>query len=145
MNQKKLSPAVIAVIVIVLVGMVAATAIIINQGNNQAGTTTQSSSDPAVFADGQYQAEGRYLSPGGPHTVNLTVTIENGVITETQVTTDVTDSESLGYVQRFLGGYETEVVGKPVNEVSLSRVAGSSLTSIGFNDALDKIKEDARS
>ena len=52
MNQKKLSPAVIAVIVIVLVGMVAATAIIINQGNGQTGTTTQSSSDPATFANG---------------------------------------------------------------------------------------------
>jgi hypothetical protein len=36
------------------------------------------------------------------------------------------------------------VVGKSVDEVSLSRVAGSSLTSLGFNNALTQIKEDAK-
>ncbi|WP_447589312.1 hypothetical protein [Microbacterium lacticum] len=43
-----------------------------------------------------------------------------------------------------MGGIAGEVVGKDIDDVSVSRVAGSSLTSGGFNDALETIKADAR-
>ena len=35
------------------------------------------------------------------------------------------------------------VLGKDLDEVSVSRVAGSSLTSEAFNQAIDKIKTEA--
>ena len=35
------------------------------------------------------------------------------------------------------------VVGKDLDDVSVSRVAGSSLTSLAFNQAIDKIKSEA--
>ena len=42
------------------------------------------------------------------------------------------------------GGIAGEVVGKDIDDLSVSRVAGSSLTSGGFNDSLETIKADAR-
>jgi hypothetical protein len=44
----------------------------------------------------------------------------------------------------FESGIGAVVVGKNINTLNVSRVAGSSLTSMGFNDALTKIKAAAK-
>lgn len=151
-EQGKIHPALATIIVIVLIGIVASVAIAV-QTNNEQPTTNQSSSssntsvtestDTSAYENGTYSATGSYLSPGGRESIGLTVTIENGVITNTELTQNATDGEAREYQSAFAGGYSELVVGKNVNEVSLSRVAGSSLTSNGFNDALDQIKADA--
>jgi hypothetical protein len=41
--------------------------------------------------------------------------------------------------------YKQYVVGKKIDEVQLTKVSGSSLTPQGFNDALAKIKAEAKS
>lgn len=151
MNQpKKIHPALAALIVIALLGVVATAAIVIN--NNNAGAPSPngsvqnnggSSTDPSAYKDGTYSATGSYISPGGRERIDLTVTIQDGVITSTSLAANEASGGARDYIQRFASGYEQEVVGKSVNEVELSRVAGSSLTSIGFNDALDQIKDEA--
>lgn len=150
MNQpKKIHPALAALIVIALLAVVATAVIVINNGNNAPTTVDSimnpggSSSDPSAYKDGTYSATGSYVSPGGRETIDLTVTIENGVITSTSLAANDASGEARDYIQRFASGYQAEVVGKSVNEVELSRVAGSSLTSNGFNDALDQIKDEA--
>jgi uncharacterized protein with FMN-binding domain len=154
MNQpKKLHPAITALIIIVLVGVVASAVIIINMQpqNNQPDTSTQDatqidSSDPVVmgnYKDGTYQATGSYSTPGGRESINLRVTLKGGVITATSLVQNARDGESKFYQNAFDGSYKDLVVSKSVDQVSLSRVAGSSLTSNGFNQALDQIKEDA--
>lgn len=150
MNQpKKIHPALAALIVIALLGVVATAVIVINNGNNAPTIVDSimnpggSSSDPSAYKDGTYSATGSYVSPGGRETIDLTVTIENGVITSTSIAANEASGEARDYIQRFASGYQSEVVGKSVNEVELSRVAGSSLTSNGFNDALDQIKNEA--
>lgn len=138
-----IAPALVALIVIVLVGVVASVAITVL---NQDGSPTNSSqvSERANYEDGEYSAIGSYISPGGREEIELTVTIENNVIVATSARADGAAPDSQIYINQFIGGYEAEVVGKNVDEVQLSRVAGSSLTSNGFNDALDQIKDDAR-
>ena len=42
-----------------------------------------------------------------------------------------------------IDGISEEVVGKALDDLNVSRVAGSSLTSGGFNAAVDDIKEQA--
>lgn len=150
MNQpKKIHPALAALIVIALLAVIATAVIVINNGNNAPTTVDSimnpggSSSDPSAYKDGTYSATGSYVSPGGRETIDLTITIENGVITSTSLAANDASGEARDYIQRFASGYQSEVVGKSVNEVELSRVAGSSLTSIGFNDALDQIKDEA--
>jgi hypothetical protein len=97
----------------------------------------------AGLADGTYQAGGGYQSPNGPETIEVSLTITNGVIEEVSVTPGATSSTSKRYQGDFAGGIAAEVVGKSLDEVDVTRVAGSSLTSGGFQEALATIRQDA--
>ena len=44
---------------------------------------------------------------------------------------------------KFVSNFAALIVGKDIDEVSLDKVAGSSLTSSGFNAAVETIKSDA--
>jgi lactam utilization protein B len=66
-----------------------------------------------AYADGSYTADGDYVAPSGQESITVELTIED------------------------------DVVGKDIDELTVSRVAGSSLTSSGFNAALDDIKRQA--
>lgn len=156
---RKLHPGITALIVIVLVG-IAATAVIVIHNNNSSKTsdatnttstaTTQQAQTAAdnststTYKDGTYNATGSYVSPGGRESIELTVTLKNGVITDTSLVADATDGDAKEYQSDFKSVYKDMVIGKDIDSVSLSRVAGSSLTSNGFNDALDQIKTDAK-
>jgi uncharacterized protein with FMN-binding domain len=106
-------------------------------------SSTATSSSASSFKDGSYTATGTYDSPGGPQSIDVKVTLAGGVITDTSVTQHPTDDEASGYQSQFVSGYKSQVVGKKITDVNLSRVAGSSLTPIGFNSALDSIKSEA--
>jgi len=155
-SPKKLSPVIVALIVIVLVG-VAVTAVVIAQKPKDSAVSETSQNDttstesPAVdvdaainYKDGTYTEKGRYVSPGGAESVDVTVTIANDIITSAEVKANATRGESAEHQADFISGYKKLVVGKDIDAVSLSRVAGSSLTSNGFNTALDLIKADAK-
>lgn len=97
------------------------------------------------WRDGTYQSSGGYQSPNGPETVDVTITVANNVITEIAVTPNASNSTSKRYQGQFAEGISAETVGKPLDALSVSRVSGSSLTSGGFNQALEAIKADATS
>ncbi|MET0449213.1 MAG: FMN-binding protein [Aeromicrobium sp.] len=96
-----------------------------------------------AYADGTYEAEGSYRTPETTETIDVTITLESDVITAVEVTGDPQAPQSQQYQSRFIGGISDEVVGKNIDEISVSRVAGSSLTSGGFNDAVETIKSEA--
>ena len=95
-------------------------------------------------ADGTYRASGGYQSPNGPETVEVSITITEGVIEAVEVIPGATNSTSKRYQGQFAGGIAAEVVGKSLDEADVSRVAGSSLTSGGFAEALQTIRQDAK-
>ena len=95
------------------------------------------------YADGTYTADGSYATPESVETISVTVTLEDDVITDVEVTGDPQAGESQRYQSEFIGGIADEVVGRDIDEISVSRVAGSSLTSGGFNDAIAQIRADA--
>lgn len=151
---RKLHPGITALIVIVLVG-IAVTAVIVihnnsNMTSNNSTSTTSSPANPAdtatttTYKDGTYNATGSYSSPGGRQSIELTVTLKEGIIISTSLVADATDRDAKDYQSQFADNYKNLVVGKNIDRVALSRVAGSSLTSNGFNDALDQIKSDAK-
>jgi hypothetical protein len=43
----------------------------------------------------------------------------------------------------FAANYKTQVIGKKIEGLELSKISGSSLTPKGFNDALEKIRSQA--
>lgn len=98
----------------------------------------------SIYADGTYTASGAYQTPESVEQVAVTVTLEGDVITAVEVTGDPQARESQNYQGQFIGGIADVVVGQSIDEISVSRVAGSSLTSGGFNEAIEEIKSEAK-
>jgi len=103
-----------------------------------------SSSTSGTYKDGTYEATGQYATPESVETVDVTLTLAGDTITDVTVTGDPQAAESKEYQSKFIGGIKSEVVGKKLDEISVSKVAGSSLTSGGFNKAVDTIKTEAK-
>lgn len=99
--------------------------------------------DGGTYVDGTYTAEGSYATPESIETISVTVTLADDVITDVEVVGDPQKSESAQYQGQFIGGIADVVVGEDIDDISVSRVAGSSLTSGGFNDAIESIKAEA--
>jgi hypothetical protein len=158
--------AIIGLIVIVLLVIAATGAVIVmsNNGSKADGdavasnspstspttsTSTSPSSSPvssaSTFKDGSYSATGNYVSPGGDESIDVNVTLSdgNGTITAVSVSPHANVQEASDYQGQFVSGYKSMVIGKKITDVNLSRVSGSSLTSIGFNSAVDQIKSKA--
>ena len=93
------------------------------------------------YADGTYNATGQY--GGLPSSIGVSVTLVDGVITAVTVTPRATDPTSLEYQTRFAQAVPALVVGRNIDEVNLSKVAGSSGTPDGFNAAIQQIKAEA--
>jgi uncharacterized protein with FMN-binding domain len=105
--------------------------------------TSTGSASSAEYADGTYTADGSYQTPETVEEISVTLTIADGLVSEVEVTGDPQARESEQYQGQFIDGIDDEVVGKSLDEIDVSKVAGSSLTSGGFNKAVDAIKEQA--
>jgi len=110
---------------------------------SEADAGTQASSGSGEYSDGTYTAEGSYQTPETVEQISVTLTLEEGVITDVEVTGDPQARETEQYQGAFISGIAEEVVGVAIDDLNVSRVAGSSLTSGGFNSAVDDIKEQA--
>ena len=106
-------------------------------------STAPSDSSTATLKDGSYTETASYQSPGGTQKVTVKATLASGVVTALTVTTDASDPTAKQYQTQFISGIDSEVVGKKITSLKVSRVAGSSLTSIGFNEAIAAIEKDA--
>ena len=100
-----------------------------------------------TYKDGVYSVTTSYTAPGrSTHTVTTAVTLANDIVTKTTVAFSGDNVEtSSEYQNRFAAKYQTQVVGKALNSVALSRVGGASLTTNAYNKALAEVKSSARS
>ncbi len=129
-----------------LAGCTTASADSTDAGGSDASTgaeTSTGSGTGAGYVDGSYTATGSYQTPETVETIEVTITLADDVITAVEVSGDPQASESQRYQSEFIGGIDDEVVGENINDISVDRVAGSSLTSGGFNEAIDAIKDEA--
>lgn len=156
-------PAVTAVIIVVMIGMVAAAVVALNHkdsvSNTSAMTTTPlattspttttapstSAASSGTYKDGTYTASTSYFTPDGQEDAKLTITLANNVVTASDFSEQALSGEGQRYQNRFDSNYKSEVVGQKVSDISLSRVAGASLTTDGFSQALEQIKQNAAS
>lgn len=103
-----------------------------------------SSDSSATFKDGDYEATVSYANPAGSSELGVKVTLAANKITAVEVTPEASDGTSKSYQEMFAGGISGEVVGKAIDGLEVSTVAGSSFTPDGFNKALDEIRADAK-
>lgn len=98
-----------------------------------------------AFTAGEYDAEGSYQTPGGTQSVEVEMTLEaDGTITAVEVDPQADGGNSAMFQKKFAGGISDEIVGQKVTELDVDKVAGSSLTSGGFNAAVEQIVADAQ-
>lgn len=107
-------------------------------------TGTEAATAASAYKDGEYSATGHYVSPGGPRDVDVTITLDQGVITAATFQGHATDPNSRRFQGEFKANFQPQVVGKNIDDVQVTKVAGSSLSPKGFMDALSQIKNEAK-
>ncbi|WP_394938702.1 hypothetical protein [Psychromicrobium sp. YIM B11713] len=106
-------------------------------------SSSASSAAGSSYQDGSYSADGHYTSPNGEETIGVKVTLASGVVSDLQLTPHPSNPNTQKFQGEFISGVNALVVGKKIDELNVSKVSGSSLTSGGFNQAIDEIKKEA--
>lgn len=109
-------------------------------------TACSTAAEPPVdesYRDGVYEANGTYQSPNGSESIDVVLTLENDIVTDVKITTHPTNPTTANFQGQFADGVGDIVVGEDIDALDVTVVAGSSLTSNGFREALTTIKADA--
>lgn len=110
-----------------------------------ATTTASAATTAGAYKAGTYDAEGKYTNPAGPAQVGVEVTIDGaGTVSAVKVTPEATGGNSLQFQTQFANGISSEVVGKKIDSLQVTKVSGSSLTGNGFNAAIQEIITEAK-
>jgi uncharacterized protein with FMN-binding domain len=108
-------------------------------------TTDSAAAATGGYVAGTYEGDGSYSNPhGNIEKVHVSMTITaDGTVESVDVTGTTDGAESAQYQSLFIGGISDEVVGKKIDELNVTVVSGSSLTSGGFMQAVDAIEAEA--
>ncbi|KRB73952.1 hypothetical protein ASE01_18290 [Nocardioides sp. Root190] len=97
------------------------------------------------YTAGDYVATGRYTTPGGQEEIEVAVALAaDGTISELTVTPRGVNPNSKKFQGAFATGIAEVAVGRSISSLVVDKVAGSSLSSGGFNKALDVIADAAQ-
>ena len=107
-------------------------------------SSTDSTSTASSYKDGTYTASSSYYVPHGTETIDVTLTVQNGVVTNSSILNSESDRESARFQEDFTASYKSSVVGKSLSDIKLSFIAGASDTTDGFNEAVAKIQTQAQ-
>lgn len=110
-------------------------------GSRATGTTAPSMS---LYRNGRYTAMGHYLTPGGNESIAVSVDVEADTITASAIQVEATSPTARQFQEQFRTTIAGRITAQPLSALSVSRVSGASLTSLGFNDALVKIRQEAK-
>lgn len=154
-----------AVVVIIGAGYVLFNSGYVNKGNtskDSPSVTNQDNMDQArleditddvndevtaklVYANGQYSGTRMYDLPSGDQSeVTINLVFENDTVSAASMTFATKNNTSRNWIRKFEAAYQSEVVEKNIDDVSLSRVAGASLTTDTFNDIWQQATAEAR-
>jgi uncharacterized protein with FMN-binding domain len=114
------------------------------QVQTPAPITTPPTPGASSYKDGTYTAQGEYFTHVGPESVTVTLTLKDGVVTDSRFQGTPNAMMSGRYMQMFSDNYKPMVIGKSIDGLELAKVSGSSLTPMGFNDAVAKIRAQAK-
>lgn len=111
-----------------------------------APTLTVETATASAYKNGTYSAVGSYQAPSGQELVGVELVVEDDVITAVTIDQQAVHPTSQKMQSMFASGISGAVVGQRLDQlVGIGKVSGSSLTPKGFNDALVKIKAEAKS
>lgn len=108
-----------------------------NESNNR------SNNNASNYSSGTYSESITYDSPGGPDNMTVELTISDNKVTAVNIVEDAGNPKSATYQADFSAAIGGEIIGKEVNDINISTIAGASLTTDAFNEALAEIKAQA--
>lgn len=101
--------------------------------------------DQNKYNDGKYTISITYRVPKNyTDTIIFTFDLKDDAIQNVDFTADASNRDSQQYINLFGKNYKPLVLGKKLDNLSLSNVAGASLTTQAFNESLSKLKEQAK-
>lgn len=104
-----------------------------------------SESITSSYNDGTYQTQVTYQTPKRDnYAIDVSVTLSKNLLSDVKIVY-TNGAENNPNAQRFEAAYRNHVIGKNIDAINLSRVGGASLTTEAFNQALTRIKADAKS
>lgn len=106
-----------------------------------AGAAEAEGARKTPYADGVYTATGEY--GGQPSHITVRATLKDGIIIAVTVTPHAYVPRSLELQRAFAAAVPKVVVGKRIDQVRVRKLAGSSGTPKGFNDAIRQIRQQA--
>ena len=105
-------------------------------------STTFDKKDTGNYADGDYAITGQY-GPVGEDSIDVYLTIKDQNITAVKVVGHAFTSVSEKRQNSFAEAVPGEVVGKPLKDLKIDKLAGASWTTEAFNKALDVARQEA--
>jgi uncharacterized protein with FMN-binding domain len=114
---------------------------------SQDSSTNATTATPVAssgYKDGTYSAASNYYVPSGNESIKVTLTLKDGVVTDSSIQNSEGDHESARYQQDFASVYKKYVVGKKISSLQLGVIAGASDTTQGFATALSQISAKAQ-
>jgi uncharacterized protein with FMN-binding domain len=97
-----------------------------------------------LYRDGRYTATGHYLTPGGNESIAVSVDVNGDTVTASVIEVEAKSPTARQFQEQFRTTIAGHVTAKPLSTLSVTRVSGASLTSLGFDDALAKIRQEAK-
>ncbi len=97
------------------------------------------------YRDGTYEMTVTYQTPmRAEYSLDVSLTVVKDIVTGAGIVYS-NGAEKDPNAQKFEAAYRTEVIGKDIDALNISRVGGASLTTAAFNNALIAIKTNAKS
>lgn len=97
-----------------------------------------------AYMNGIYTVLQKYTVEGKQDSITVQLTIQNDYASNLVDTYTYSSTKSKKYQDSFESNIRSLVVGKAINNISLSRVGGASITTNAFNQAFSQIKNNAR-
>lgn len=107
-------------------------------------STAVASTGGSTYKDGTYSSDGTYTSPNGQEKVGVELTLASDKVSAVNITVHPSNPNTKKFQGEFASGIAAQIVGKDIDDLNVSKVAGSSLTSGGFNEAVEQIKSQAK-
>jgi uncharacterized protein with FMN-binding domain len=114
------------------------------EATDSSSPSTTTTANTSNYKDGTYTATSNYYVPHGNESIQVSVTLKDGVVTNSSVENSEGDHDSARYQEDFAAAYKSYVVGKKISGLQLNIISGASDTTEGFNDALSQIVSKAQ-
>ena len=105
-------------------------------------STASDKQDTGNYADGTYSINGQY-GPVGEDTIDVQLTVKDQNVTAVKIVGHPFTSISKKHQNDFAKAVPDAVVGKPLKDLKVDKLAGASWTSEAFNKALEVARQEA--